>query len=296
MALEALRAARTGFVFDAEIAGPADGPLVLLLHGYPQNRHTWRAQLPALAAAGFRCVAPDQRGYSPGARPDPAGLALYAIDELVADALDVVDAVRPAARFHLVGHDWGGALAWLTAARHPERVLSLAVLSRPHPSAFRRAIQEDASGQRHRSRHHRAFLDPATGPKLLEEDGRRLREVLAAQGVPADAVALYLSTLLDPQAIEAALAWYRAAGSGVGQSPAPPPALDRIPTRTLYIWGDADATVSPEAARWTAEFVAGPYRFEVLPGVGHFATDQAPERVSALLLEHLHSAAAPADR
>jgi pimeloyl-ACP methyl ester carboxylesterase len=294
MPLQSLRAARTGLVFDAEVTGPREGPLVVLLHGYPQNRHTWRAQLPALAAAGFRCVAPDQRGYSPGARPDPAELWRYAIDELVADALDVVDATRGGERFHLVGHDWGGALAWLAAARHPERVLSLAVLSRPHPSAFRRAIQEDASGQRHRSRHHRAFLDPATGPKLLEDDGRRLREVLAAQGVPADAVALYLSTLLDPQAIEAALAWYRAAANNVGQTANPPPALERIPVPTLYVWGDADATVSPEAARWTAEFVAAPYRFEVLPGVGHFATDQAPERVSELLLAHL--AAAPASR
>src|SRR5262249_44134331 len=149
--------------FTAEVAGAPGAPLVVLLHGFPQTRHTWRHQVPALAAAGFRVVAPDQRGYSPGVRPDPTTeLAAYHIDRLVADVLDLAAAAcgGERTRFHLVGHDWGGQVAWTTAARHADRLASLAVLSRPHPAAFRRAYQVDADGQRHRSRHHGAFHDP----------------------------------------------------------------------------------------------------------------------------------------
>src|SRR5262249_19677572 len=130
------RTCRIGeFDFTVEAAG-ASGPAVLLLHGFPQNRHMWRHQLRALAAAGFRAVAPDQRGYSAGARP--GGAEAYATDLLIADALALMDAWE-APRFHLVGHDWGGQLAWLIAASHPDRIETLTVLSRPHPAAFARA-------------------------------------------------------------------------------------------------------------------------------------------------------------
>jgi pimeloyl-ACP methyl ester carboxylesterase len=269
--------------FTAEIAGPATGPLVLLLHGYPQTRHTWRHQLPALGAAGFRAVAPDQRGYSPGVRPDPAkGLDAYAIDRLVQDVLDLADAAAgPGERFHLVGHDWGGHVSWVAAHRHPARIRSLAILSRPHPAAFRRAFRENADEQRHRSRHHKIFHDPTTGPRLLEDGARRLRARLSEQGVSEAAMAEYLSVLGEPAALEAALAWYRAAGTLTAVEVGP----IRVPT--LYIWGDADATVGPSAARFTADFVTGPFRFEVLPGVGHFVTDQDPAAVTRGLLSHL---------
>ena len=269
--------------FTIAAAGPADGPLVLLLHGYPQSRHSWRRQVPALGAAGYRAVAPDQRGYSPAVRPDPArGLEAYSVDRLVQDVLDLADAAAgPGRPFHLVGHDWGGHVAWVTAHRHPGRVRSLAVLSRPHPAAFRRAYRENADDQQHRSRHHRMFHDPATGPLLLEDGARRLRARLAERGVPAAAVAEYLSVLGEPAALEAALAWYRAAGSLTAVEAGP------ITVPTLYVWGDRDATVGPAAARYTADFVPGPFRFEILPGVGHFVTDEAPDAATILLHSHL---------
>jgi pimeloyl-ACP methyl ester carboxylesterase len=269
--------------FTVAAAGPADGPLVLMLHGYPQSRHSWRQQVPALGAAGYRAVAPDQRGYSPGVRPDPArGLEAYSVDRLVQDVLDLADAAAgPGAAFHLVGHDWGGHVAWVTAHRHPGRIRSLAVLSRPHPAAFRRAYKEDADGQQHRSRHHRTFHDPATGPLLLEDGARRLRARLAEQGVPAPAIEEYLSVLGEPAAIEAALSWYRAAGSLTAVEVGP------IAVPTLYVWGERDATVGPTAARYTGDFVTGPFRFEILPRVGHFVTDEAPAAATALLRSHL---------
>jgi pimeloyl-ACP methyl ester carboxylesterase len=264
--------------------GSRVGELVLLLHGFPQTRHTWRHQVPGLAAAGYRAVAPDQRGYSPGARPDPTDLEAYRIDQLVADTLALAEAAGcpPTHRFHLVGHDWGGAVAWMTAAGHPERLASLTVLSRPHPGAFRRAFRADTDDQRHRSRHHKGFLEPTTGPKLLEDGARRLRRNLLDAAVPPAHVEEYLSVLGDSQALEAALAWYRAATGDLAAMDAGP-----VTVPTLYLWGDQDASVGAGAARGTADFVAGPYRFEALAGVGHFATDQEPERVTELLLEHL---------
>lgn len=269
--------------FTADTAGSAGGELVLLLHGYPQSRHAWRHQVPALGAAGYHAVAPDQRGYSPGVRPDPSrDLAAYGIDRLVQDVLDLADASGSAARpFHLVGHDWGGHVAWVTAHRHPSRLRSLTVLSRPHPAAFRRAFKENADDQQHRSRHHRIFHDPTTGPRLLEDGARRLRSRLADQGVPEASIAEYLSVLGEPAALEAALGWYRAAGSVTQVEVGP------VTVPTLYVWGDRDATVGPSAARFTADFVTGPFRFEVLPGVGHFVTDEAPGAATHLLLSHL---------
>jgi pimeloyl-ACP methyl ester carboxylesterase len=264
--------------------GPLAGELVLLLHGFPQTRHSWRHQVPALAAAGYRAVAPDQRGYSPGARPDPAQLEAYHIDHLVDDvvALAAAAGAEVPERFHLVGHDWGGAVAWMTAARHADRLASLTVLSRPHPAAFRRAFRDDTDGQRHRSRHHQGFLDPRTGPKLLEDGGRRLRRNLEQAGVPPAHATEYLSVLGEPAALEAALAWYRAAAGNLAAMDAP-----AVTVPTLYIWGDRDATVGAAAAHGTADFVTAPYHFEVLAGVDHFATDERPERVSELLVAHV---------
>jgi pimeloyl-ACP methyl ester carboxylesterase len=269
-----------GLVFDVSIAGRSGSPLVLLLHGFAVSRHLYDAQLPALAEAGYLAAAPDQRGYSPGARPDPAAHpALYDIDLLIGDALALAAAIGGGERLHLVGHDWGGSLAWEIAARFPDRLASLTMLSRPHPGAFARALRDDPE-QPQRSRHHKAFLDPGAGATLLADDASWLRTRHAANGVPPEATAKHLSVLGSPEAMEAALAWYRARGTV--HRPIGPV---RVPT--LFIWGDADDTVGRMAAEGTVDFVEGPYRFEVLPGVGHYAPDQMPDRVNALLLEHL---------
>lgn len=272
---------RSSLTFTADVAGPADGPLVLLLHGFPESRHSWRAALPALAAAGYRAVAPDQRGYSPGARPDPADLANYAFDKLIADAIEIVSAEGyDGKRFHLAGHDWGGQVSWGVASQHPKRLASLTILSRPHPSSFRRALLMEDGDQKHRSRHHRAFLEADTGKLLLADNARRLRDGLFGQGVPSAALEDHLSVLGNPEALEAALTWYRS-NKGLAAD------IGTIAVPTLYIWGDVDATVGPDAAYGTAEFVAPSFAMEVLPNVGHFVMDQAPAKATDLLLAHL---------
>jgi pimeloyl-ACP methyl ester carboxylesterase len=267
--------------FDALVAGEAGAPLALLLHGFAESMHCWRAQVSALATAGYRAVAPGQRGYSPGARPDTRELSNYHIDRLMDDAMAIVAASGYGdRRIHLVGHDWGGSIAWALAERYPARLASLTVLSRPHPNAFNRSLQMPDGDQAHRSRHHKAFLEPGAANVVLADDARWLRERLAAGGVPAGAIEQHLSVLGNKAAMEAALAWYRARGAI--RDPLGP---IRVPT--LYIWGDADDTVGRTAAEGTVDFVAASYRFEVLPGVGHFAADQAPGRVNELLLQHV---------
>jgi len=275
-----------GLIFDALAAGELRAPLVLLLHGFAESMHCWDAQVEALAEAGYRAVAPSQRGYSPGARPDPSEPANYHIERLMDDAMAIVAASGYGdRRFHLAGHDWGGSIAWALADRYPERLASLTVLSRPHPNAFNRALLQTDAEQAQRSRHHKAFLEPDAADVVLADDARWLRQRLAAAGVPAAAIAQHLAVLGNKAAMEAALAWYRARGAIRGP-------LGPIRVPTLYIWGDADDTVGRIAAEGTVDFVAAPFSFEVLPGVGHFAADQAPDRVSELLLQHL--AACPA--
>jgi pimeloyl-ACP methyl ester carboxylesterase len=270
-----------GLTFDTLAAGFPSAPLVLLLHGFAESMHCWRSQVTALASAGYRAIAPSQRGYSPGARPDPSDTANYHIDRLMDDAMAIAAACGYGdRRFHLVGHDWGGSIAWSLADRFPQRLASLTVLSRPHPNAFNRALQLPDGEQAQRSRHHKAFLEPDAADVVLADNAKWLRERLAAAGVPAASIERHLDVLGNKDAMEAALAWYRARGAIRGP-------LGMIGVPTLYIWGDADDTVGRIAAEGTKDFVSAPYRFEVLPGVGHFAADQAPDRVNALLLQHL---------
>ena len=270
-----------GLTFDALVTGQPGAPLVLLLHGFAESMNCWRAQVAALAAAGYRAVAPGQRGYSPGARPDTDDSANYHIERLMDDAMAVVGASGHGdRRFHLVGHDWGGSIAWALADRFPDRLASLTVLSRPHPNAFNRALQMPDGDQALLSRHHKAFLEAGAADLLLADNAKWLRVRLSAGGVPSASIEAHLAVLGNKDAMEAALAWYRARGAI--RSP-----LGPIGVPTLYIWGDADDTVGQVAAEGTGDFVTAPYRFEVLPGVGHFAADQVPDRVSELLLEQM---------
>lgn len=269
-----IRLGELGFTID--MAGTADGTPVLFLHGFPETRHMWRHQLEALGAAGFRTIAPDQRGYSRNARPKDE--AAYATDLLTADALALMDALEHRT-FHLVGHDWGGQLSWLIAAQHPERLRTLTILSRPHPAAFARAMKEDTQ-QSTRSGHHRAFREANAVARMREAKLKPLRDALLRQGVPAADTDVYVTQLLEDGAIEGAMNWYRASGIAAAETP-------KIATPTLYVWGTEDATVGRRAAEFTREYVTGPYRFVEIEGAGHFVVDQEPERISALLLEHI---------
>ena len=270
-----------GLAFDVLVEGAESAPLVLFLHGFAESFHTFEAQIAAVAQAGYRAIAPSQRGYSAGARPDTRDTSNYRFDRLVEDASAVVAACRDGEpRFHLVGHDWGGSIAWGIADKYPDRLASLTVLSRPHPNAFNRALALPDGEQKHRSRHHRAFLEPDAASVVLANDAEWLRVRWQAAGMPRAAQEKHLAVLGNPAAMDAALAWYRARGAIRA-------ALGPIRVPTLYVWGDADDTVGRPAAEGTRDEVLGPYQFAVLPGGSHFIQDQMPGEVNALLLAHI---------
>ncbi|MCS7482765.1 alpha/beta fold hydrolase [Umezawaea endophytica] len=274
-ALTRLRIPTDAGTFDAVAAGPLDGRKVLLLHGVPQCGIEWRHQLRALAADGYRAVAPNQRGYSPGVRPKR--VEDYSVDHAVDDVTAIADQLGWR-RFDLVGHDWGGVVGWLAAARNPLRVRTLTSVSAPHPGAFAEALRTDPD-QRARG----ALLDYLRRPEVPEREMLANGAARLRQGwppvIPRQRVEQYVRQLSEPGALTAALNWYRANTFDGQYAPVTVP--------TLYLWGSEDDAVGPEAAQSTSDWAHGPYRFEVLNGVGHFVPEEAAERTSALLLEHL---------
>ncbi len=266
-----------GLSFRGRAVGPEDGRLVLLLHGFPQTSASWLAVMRSLADAGHRAVAFDQRGYSDGARPGPVDA--YALDHLVADVMAVADDLG-GHRFDLVGHDWGGAIAWAVAGAHPERVRTLTVASTPHPLAFAAALRGELGGdQPTRSGYADFFRSAEAEDFFLGNDAAALRG-LHANAAP-EAVEEYVRVLSQPGAMTGALNYYRATRFEDLPDPGP------IESPTLYVWSTEDMALGREAAEATAGHVVGPYRFEVLEGVSHWVPEEAAEEFSRLLLAHL---------
>ncbi len=265
--------------FDAVAAGPDEGELVLLCHGFPQTSHAWHKLMPVLAAAGFRAVAADGRGVSPGARPD--AVEDYEIEHLVADVIGCADALG-AERFHLVGHDWGGFQGWQLASRHPDRLFTLNILSTPHNRAMRRACEQGSGDQLQRSAYFEIFRTPGAGEDMWIGGGREgLRQLYAAAGLAPEDAETYVEVFSDRAALTGMLNWYRA-----GEPPWDR-GLGRITVSTLYCWGSDDPALGREAAEWTGDWVDGPYRFEVFEGFGHWLPEQGGPKLEAVLLEHL---------
>lgn len=276
--MESFRIPVGDLVFDAVADGPVDGETVVLLHGFPETWREWRHQITALAAAGYRALAFDQRGYSPGARP--SDVDAYRSEHLVADVLAVADHIA-AERFHLVGHDWGGAVAWQVAGRRPERLRTLTVVSTPHPAAFRRSIT--SGEQREKSSYMLFFRSAEAEDALLADDAALLRNLYAASGLPDADAAEHLAVMRERSALTGGLNWYRAADVGLVEG------LGPITTPTMYVWGTDDPALGREAAEATGACVAGRYRFEVLQGVNHWVPETAADDLSRLLLDHLAS-------
>ncbi len=284
--VERLEIDANGMRFSARAAGPANGRPVLLLHGFPQSSLSWLPVMHTLAAAGYRAVAPDQRGYSAGARP--ADVAAYRVSQLVSDVLALADTMQMG-RFDLVGHDWGGMVAWVTAAQHPGVVRSLSVVSTPHPGALAAALSAGDPDQTARSAYVHVFRRPAEPERILlgeGGDGEGLRSMFAATGLDDAQAGEYVSLMQAPGAMTAALNWYRA------MEPAEVEGLPPVVVPTLYVWSSGDAALGRKAAEGTAEFVAGRYQFAVLDGVSHWVPEEAPDELARLLLGHLGSVGA----
>lgn len=297
---------RNGLAFDVSDDGPdvgpddaradarADAPVALLLHGWPQDRHAWARVTPLLTAGGLRVVAFDQRGYSPRARPP--GRAAYRMGELVADVVAAVDACG-VQRVHLVGHDWGGSVAWAAAERHPERFASLTVLSTPHHRAFAAALRH--LDQASHSWYMAAFQLPVLPELVLRS---RLEDVLRRSGLPPEDARRYAARFREPGAARGGLAWYRALPLGAStlsglpnplrrnafqrrQEPATVGAgRHRITVPTTYLWGSHDPALGRRAAEASGDWVASDYRFVELDA-GHWLPETRPDEVASAVLD-----------
>lgn len=264
-----------------------EGEPVVLLHGFPELAHSWRHQLPALAAAGYHAVAPDLRGYGDSDRP-PA-VDDYAAQKLAADVTGLIDALGHESA-HLVGHDWGGALAWGVAGRAPEAVRSLCVMNAPVGAVAARARLADLDQQR-KSWYMLLFQFTGVAEAWLSADDfanlrRFVFETASAETFPEEDRRVYIEALSRDGALTAALNYYRA-----NMPPSswlrPPPDPPEVTVPTLAVWGDADAYLDLSLLEGSVATVTGPLRVERLPGVSHWVQQEAPERVNALLIDFL---------
>jgi pimeloyl-ACP methyl ester carboxylesterase len=268
---------RDGLTFDVTDDGPADGRVVILLHGFPEDRQSWSAVIPHLTEAGYRVLAPDQRGYSPGARPK--GRRSYALSELALDVLALAD-VAGAERFDVVGHDWGAGVAWELASNHSRRIRTMTSLTVPHPRAMVEAARR--SSQLLHSWYMFFFQLPWVPEAAMKAAGpQRAAQALERDGLDAETASRYAARMQDGKAITGAINWYRALPFG-RRSPMP-----KVDVPVLYVYADKDRYLTRYAAERTARYVTGPYRFEVLEETPHWVPTVAADRVSELIREHL---------
>jgi pimeloyl-ACP methyl ester carboxylesterase len=271
---------RGELVFDVIEAGPADGAVVVLLHGFPEQNTMWQPIITRLTAQGYRCLAPRQRGYSPGARPTRR--RDYRISALAQDVRTLIDA-SGAERVHLVGHDWGAGVAWGVAQQFPDRLLTLTAMSVPHPGAFAKALM--TSRQILASWYMYFFQLPRVPEWLLmRRRGAFTLSALAksrAQHAPALAQS-EAEAMAEPGALTAALNWYRAIPLSN-----PKVTTTKVTVPTMYVWSDGDTALPKKGAQLCADYVLGEYRFEVMEGVSHWIVDEQPDRMADLLLEWL---------
>lgn len=271
---------RGGLTFEVTDVGPIGGRIVIALHGFPEDRQCWTELAGSLTSAGYRVLAPDQRGYSPLA--SPRSRRAYTAVDLRADILALADAAG-AERFDVVGHDWGGFVAWDLAARASDRVRSCTSLSTPHPLAIRDVALK--STQLLHLWYAVAFQFPwlpELSFRLLGRSGGA--KVLERGGLDPTNASQYASRFAHMSEMTGPINWYRGMPSSL-RNPVP----DVLSVPTLFVWGDGDHYLTRPAAIDTARHVAAPYRFEVLAGAPHWLPTAAADRIAPLLLDHLAS-------
>lgn len=246
----------------------AAGPTVVALHGFPESAWEWRSVAEILAADGVRVVAPTQRGYSPGARPQ--AVEDYAIERLTEDVLTVVDhfGLGPV---HLLGHDWGASVAWWIAGHHPQRLASLIAVSVPHLGAFADALATDPD-QQARSAYFALFREEGRAEDVLLEDGARRLKAMFGGDVPEDLMAAHLELTGIREGLTGALNWYRAMRRYE---------VPDVTVPSTLIWGEQDIAISRSGAEATSDRVAADYRFVPVAGEGHWLPETRPDLIAA---------------
>ena len=270
-----------GMTFKCRVAGdPANEP-VLLLHGWPETSHLWIELMEKLSAEGYYCVAPDQRGFSPEARPTK--VKEYGIEILAGDAVALADAFGMK-KFHLIGHDWGSAIGWAEVALYADRIKSWSSMSVPHVKSFSDAIRFNKK-QKKMSRYMSIFqLRGIPEWFLLKKDRANLR--ITWKKSSPEQLQDYLDVIGNRPALKATLGYYRAnlktlkKGKGIGT-------YGNVSTPTIFIWGNKDIAVSREAAEGTEQYMKGPFEFIELKA-GHWLMQEAFEQCATPILAHLN--------
>ncbi len=268
-------------VFDARFSGPSDGEVVILLHGFAQSSFAWRSQLKKLGLAGYFVIAPNQRGYSPGARP--VNVADYDASFLFQDVIDIADQIG-AEKFHLVGHDFGALVAWGVAASNPDRISSLTSVTIPHLDAFDAELADMNSCQYKSSVYFDFFISPMAKSFFLANDAAELRALFT--GLNAHTIDEYVELLGTEEALGAALNWYRANITNRRFNFTP---IGSITVPTLLIVGSEDDAICREAADATGNYITASYHYKVFEGVGHLIPELASRSLNKSLLRHLHA-------
>jgi pimeloyl-ACP methyl ester carboxylesterase len=261
--------------FDVLDTGPAGGQAVVLLHGFPERASHWHDVSTVLHSHGLRTLAPDQRGYSPGARP--RGRYAYRMSCVVGDTIALVE--RYGAPVHLVGHDWGAAVAWATATERPDLVQTLTTVSVPHPAAFARSLV--TSDQMVRSWYVLAIQPPGVVELMARAAPGALAGLLRHTGLTDAEVARFRREILDYGALPGALGWYRALPLSLSSVSGP------VDVPTTHVWSDGDVALSQRGAELTADQVQAPYELRVLHGVSHWIPTQAPAALAEIVLARI---------
>ncbi len=273
--METMELTHESLAFPAIAAGPADADLVLLLHGFPQTAQAWNGQVEALGAAGWRAVAPDLRGFTAGALPETVDR--YTQERVRADVLAMAGQLG-ADRFHLVGHDLGGIVAWDLGCRYPDRIRTLAVASTPHLAAFAAALES----RQQPLPPFDLFRQPGIAERLmLADDAAALRA--SYSGLDPAAIDRYITHFSSPGLLTGALNHFRAFNFADWMT------LPPAPIPTLFVWGSDDPFLGRCTARATREHVAGTYTEVELNGVGHWVPELALGRLTDLLVHHLQT-------
>jgi epoxide hydrolase 4 len=273
-----------GITLHVAETGPKDGPLLFLLHGYPEFWYGWHNQIDSLVNAGYHVIVPDQRGYNLSDKP--RGVSAYNSDQMAADLIGLMDAFG-SEKAIIVGHDWGAVVTWWTAIRYPERLNRIVIMNGPHPQVFLKMIRKNPR-QMLRSLYFFFFQLPWLPEFLMTRNNgtlmAKLLKISARHGTFSDAeIDAYKRAWSQPGAITAMLNWYRAAFQ---TQPTRPPANQRVSVPTLVIWGMKDIALVPELAQESIEMCDNGQLVR-LEQAGHFVQHEEPERVNDLLREFL---------
>ncbi|MBM7366974.1 alpha/beta fold hydrolase [Gordonia hydrophobica] len=268
---------RAGLTFDVVDAGTATNGTVVLLHGFPQTSHSWRAVTQILVERGYRTIAPDQRGYSPQARP--RGRYAYRIGELVSDIESLI-IQSDAGRVHLVGHDWGAQVAWMLAAARPDLISTLTTVSVPHPAAFVASMTQ--SDQLRRSWYMAAFQPPKLPELLIDRKPQVLDRMLAETGMDPEMIADTHRLVVDSGALTGGLNWYRAIPFG-----RPGEIRKRIAVPTTHVWSTGDTALARRGADLAGRHVDADYRLVVMDDATHWIPEQNPAEIAEIILDRI---------